>query len=82
MEASDKGPLASDIDPTKDISPSEQELKVTSFARLSALPNNQLQEDQVAGIVSDKGPLAGEDDPDLLRLFENIVCKMCAIYII
>ena len=82
LEASDKGSLASDIDPTKDISPSEQELKVTSFARLSALPNKQLQGDQVAGIVSDKGPLAGEDDPDLLRLFENIVCEMCAIYII
>ena len=31
------------------------------------MSNNQLQEDQVAGIVSDKGPLAGEDDPDLLR---------------
>ena len=32
LETSDKGSLASDIDPTKDIDPSGQELKVTSFA--------------------------------------------------
>ena len=64
--------LASDNDLAKDTGPSEQELKVTSFARWSALSNKQLQEDQVAGIVSDKGPLAGEDDPDLLRSLRTI----------
>ena len=32
LDASDKGSLASDVDPTKDTDPSGQELKVTSFA--------------------------------------------------
>ena len=54
----DQGSLAS-FD--KDSNPSGQHLQVKSFGRWSDLLNSQLQVDQVAGIVSYKEPLAGED---------------------
>ena len=46
--------------PGKDTDRSGEE--VTSFAEWSDLPNNLLQGGQVARVVSDKGPLAGEYD--------------------